>query len=407
MTRPTTLAGWLAYLETLHPKSIALGLDRVREVAARLPLALDCPVITVSGTNGKGSTCAMLEAILSAAGYRVGSYTSPHLRRYNERVRIGRDFVTDGDLLTAFDVIEDARVGGAGGAETPLTYFEFGTLAALWLFARGKFDVLVLEVGLGGRLDAVNLIDADVAVVTSIDLDHMDYLGPTREDIAREKSGHFSAVSTGRLRRARSANNAHRGRERTRRTAAPCRPRVRFRRRGHAVAVSWPERRALWFAGTRSTRCVPIRERGRCVDGARRVARSSPGAHGRDSRRTRVGSNCPADFKCSPGVRRSCSTLRTTRTLRAPSLHRSEQWDFIRKRSPSSECTRTRTSVPSSTHEKPSRPLVCRWIAGRARRAVADDRRKASGGRRCASGDSRVRFGRFRVSRGMRCCIRR
>jgi len=191
MTRPTTLAGWLAYLETLHPKSIALGLDRVREVAARLPLAFDCPVITVSGTNGKGSTCAMLEAILSAAGYRVGSYTSPHLRRYNERVRIGRDFVTDDDLLTAFDVIEDARVGGAGGAETPLTYFEFGTLAALWLFARAKVDVLVLEVGLGGRLDAVNLIDADVAVVTSIDFDHMDYLGPTREDIAREKAGIF------------------------------------------------------------------------------------------------------------------------------------------------------------------------------------------------------------------------
>src|SRR5690349_2294435 len=191
MTRPTTLAGWLAYLETLHPKAIALGLDRVREVARRLPLAFAGPVITVSGTNGKGSTCAMLEAILGAAGYRVGSYTSPHLRRYNERVRIGRDFVSDDDLLTAFEAVEDARIVGAPGEATPLTYFEFGTLAALWLFAREKLDALVLEVGLGGRLDAVNLMDADVAVVTSIDLDHMDYLGPTREDIGREKAGIF------------------------------------------------------------------------------------------------------------------------------------------------------------------------------------------------------------------------
>ena len=191
MTRPTTLAGWLAYLETLHPKSIALGLDRVRDVARRLPLALACPVITVAGTNGKGSTCAMLEAILRAAGYRVGVYTSPHLRRYHERVRIAGDFASDSDLLTAFDAVEDARVGDAGNGATPLTYFEFGTLAALWLFARAKLDALVLEVGLGGRLDAVNLIDADVAVVTSVDLDHMDYLGPTRDDIGREKAGVF------------------------------------------------------------------------------------------------------------------------------------------------------------------------------------------------------------------------
>ena len=192
MTRPTTLAGWLAYLETLHPKSIALGLERVRDVAARLPLALDCPTITVGGTNGKGSTCAMLEAMLRAAGYRVGVYTSPHLRRYNERVRIAGELASDADLLTAFDAVERARVGG-GDDPTPLTYFEFGTLAALWLFARAGLDALVLEVGLGGRLDAVNLIDADVAVVTSVDLDHMDYLGPTREDIGREKAGIFRA----------------------------------------------------------------------------------------------------------------------------------------------------------------------------------------------------------------------
>jgi dihydrofolate synthase/folylpolyglutamate synthase len=192
MTPPTTLAGWLAYLETLHPKLIAMGLERVRDVGSRLPLTPACPVITVTGTNGKGSTCAMLEAILRCGGYRVGLYTSPHLERYNERVRIAGEIVSDDDLLAAFDAVEAARIGGANDA-TPLTYFEFGTLAALWLFAREKLDVVVLEVGLGGRLDAVNLIDADVAVVTSVDLDHMDYLGPTREDIGREKAGIFRA----------------------------------------------------------------------------------------------------------------------------------------------------------------------------------------------------------------------
>jgi dihydrofolate synthase/folylpolyglutamate synthase len=187
MTRPTTLAGWLAYLETLHPKAIAMGLARVREVAQRLPLARACPVVTVTGTNGKGSTCALLDAMLAAAGYRVGLYMSPHLTRYNERVRIAQREASDDALVEAFHAVEDARAEAA----IPLTYFEFGTLAAFWLFAREKLDALVLEVGLGGRLDAVNLVDADVAVVTSVDLDHMDYLGPTREDIGREKAGVF------------------------------------------------------------------------------------------------------------------------------------------------------------------------------------------------------------------------
>jgi dihydrofolate synthase/folylpolyglutamate synthase len=195
MSRPTTLAAWLAYLETLHPKAIALGLDRVRAVAARLPVALGCPVVTVTGTNGKGSTSAFAASILGCAGYRAGLYLSPHLARYNERVRIaGRD-ATDDELLAAFAAVEDARTAtaGADGAPVPLTYFEFGTLAALWLFARARLDAVVLEVGLGGRLDAVNIVDADVAVVTSVDLDHMDYLGPTREDIGREKAGIFRA----------------------------------------------------------------------------------------------------------------------------------------------------------------------------------------------------------------------
>ena len=188
--RPADLAGWLAYLETLHPKAIEMGLARVREVYGRLDAPIACPTITVSGTNGKGSTCALLDATLRCAGYRVGLYTSPHLLRYNERVRVAGIDASDADLVTALNAIEDARTSGT---PIPLTYFEFGTLAALWLFARAKLDVQVLEVGLGGRLDAVNIVDADVAIVTSVDLDHQDYLGPTRESIGREKSGIFRA----------------------------------------------------------------------------------------------------------------------------------------------------------------------------------------------------------------------
>lgn len=180
---PTSLADWLVYLESLHPNSIALGLDRVNEVNARLQLAPTFVIITVGGTNGKGSTCAMLESILGIAGYATGLYTSPHLLRYNERVRIGREAVDDASLCAAFQAVEAAR-----GA-TPLTYFEFGTLAAVWLFVARKVDVAILEVGLGGRLDAVNVFDADCAIVTSIALDHTEYLGSTREAIGTEKAG--------------------------------------------------------------------------------------------------------------------------------------------------------------------------------------------------------------------------
>jgi dihydrofolate synthase/folylpolyglutamate synthase len=187
MNRPATLAAWLAHLETLHPKAIALGLERVAAVHSRMRLALDCTVVTVTGTNGKGSTCAILESVLRRAGYRTGLYTSPHLSRYNERVRIGGQPQDDAALVAAFAAVEDAR------GDIPLTYFEYGTLAALHAFARAGLDAAILEVGLGGRLDAVNVIAADVAVVTSIDLDHMDYLGPTRADIAREKAGIFRA----------------------------------------------------------------------------------------------------------------------------------------------------------------------------------------------------------------------
>ena len=193
VNRPLSLAAWLAYLETLHPKSIAMGLARVREVYARLDARCTAPVFTVGGTNGKGSTCAMLESILRCAGFSAGVYTSPHLLQYNERVRLCGRIATDDELLAAFNAVEDARLLSldAEGAPILLTYFEFGTLAALWLFARAGLDVLILEVGLGGRLDAVNLIDADVAVITSVDFDHMDYLGSTRDAIGFEKAGIF------------------------------------------------------------------------------------------------------------------------------------------------------------------------------------------------------------------------
>jgi dihydrofolate synthase/folylpolyglutamate synthase len=184
-----TLVEWLAYQEHVNPHSVELGLDRVREVWQRMGAPAPAGrVITVGGTNGKGSTVALLEAMLMAAGLRVGSFTSPHLLDYNERVRIDGANAHDAALIASFERIEAARGAGPGEA-VPLTYFEFGTLAALDLFARAGLDVAILEVGLGGRLDAVNIIDADVAIVTTVDLDHMDWLGPDRDSIGREKAG--------------------------------------------------------------------------------------------------------------------------------------------------------------------------------------------------------------------------
>jgi dihydrofolate synthase/folylpolyglutamate synthase len=182
--KPTTLAEWLEYQNRVNVHSIELGLDRVGEVWQRMGAPCPAPcVITVAGTNGKGSTVALLEAMLAAAGRRVGAFTSPHLLVYNERIRIDGALVDDAALIAAFERIELAR------GELPLTYFEFGALAALDLFARAGVDVAVLEVGLGGRLDAVNIIDADVAVITTVDLDHMEWLGPDRDSIGREKAG--------------------------------------------------------------------------------------------------------------------------------------------------------------------------------------------------------------------------
>jgi dihydrofolate synthase/folylpolyglutamate synthase len=180
-----TLADWLAHIERIHPRSIDMGLERTQRVRQALGLHPAFPLITVGGTNGKGSACAMLEAILHHAGYKVGCYTSPHLLRYNERVRIARVEADDIALARAFAAVEQTR------GDTPLTYFEFGTLAALWLFAQEAVDVAILEVGLGGRLDAVNAFDADCALVMSVALDHVEYLGDTREAIAYEKAGIF------------------------------------------------------------------------------------------------------------------------------------------------------------------------------------------------------------------------
>ncbi|MBC5784394.1 bifunctional tetrahydrofolate synthase/dihydrofolate synthase [Ramlibacter sp. USB13] len=177
------LGEWLAHCERLHPKTIDMGLARVHEVAQRLQLRFDCPVVTVAGTNGKGSTCAMLEAIALQAGYRTGVYTSPHLVHFEERCRIAGEIVQPGALVPHFERVEAARQG------VTLTYFEFTTLAILSLMAASALDVAILEVGLGGRLDAVNAIDTDCAILTSIDLDHMEYLGPDRESIGREKAG--------------------------------------------------------------------------------------------------------------------------------------------------------------------------------------------------------------------------
>ncbi|SDV47666.1 bifunctional tetrahydrofolate synthase/dihydrofolate synthase [Chitinasiproducens palmae] len=191
MIRFDTLDAWLAHLETAHPVGIDMGLARISRVRDALGIAFDCPVFIVGGTNGKGSTCAFLEAILYAAGYRVGCHTSPHLLQFNERARIDGASVDDAALLEQFEAVEAARAG----LDEPvtLTYFEFTTLAIMRLFQHSGLDAVILEVGLGGRLDAMNILDADCAIVTSIDIDHTQYLGDTREAIGLEKAGIFRA----------------------------------------------------------------------------------------------------------------------------------------------------------------------------------------------------------------------
>ncbi|MYN19748.1 bifunctional tetrahydrofolate synthase/dihydrofolate synthase [Rugamonas sp. FT107W] len=188
---PTTLPAWLALLESRHAETVInMGLDRVLAVKERLKLAFSCPVIMVAGTNGKGSTCAMLESVLMRAGYKVGLYIKPHFLDFNERARVNGELASDDVLVAAFNAVEAVR------GDTPLTYFEFTTLAIMHLLSGAGMDVVILEVGLGGRLDAVNIVDADVSIVTSVDIDHTDYLGDTREAIGFEKAGIFRAGKT-------------------------------------------------------------------------------------------------------------------------------------------------------------------------------------------------------------------
>jgi len=185
-----SLFQWLDYIESLHTQTIDMGLERVGIVSKRLGVHFDCPVIIVGGTNGKGSTCTMLQSILMRAGYRVGLYTSPHIHHFNERACINGDELPDEAFLSGFNAVETAR------RTTELTYFEFTTLAILYQFANAGLDAVILEVGLGGRLDAVNVIDADVAIVTNIGIDHTDYLGDTRELIGHEKAGIYRSGRT-------------------------------------------------------------------------------------------------------------------------------------------------------------------------------------------------------------------
>jgi dihydrofolate synthase/folylpolyglutamate synthase len=182
MTSPTTLAEWLAHCERLHPKQIDMTLSRTKTLIERLGLKFTMPVISVAGTNGKGSTCAMLEAMVLAAGYKVGAYIKPHLVHFEERCRLNGVMVTADDLIPHFEAVESAR------GDIALTYFEFTTLVIMRTLATAPVDLVILEVGLGGRLDAVNAVDADVSVITSIDIDHVEYLGPDRESIGREKA---------------------------------------------------------------------------------------------------------------------------------------------------------------------------------------------------------------------------
>lgn len=183
--RFTRLADWLRWQESLHPAAVALGLERVRIASARLGAVPAPIVITVGGTNGKGSCVAFLDAILRAAGYRVGCYTSPHLVRYNERITVDGAETSDDDLVAAFQRVDDAR------GDEQLTYFEFGTLAAFDILSRARLDAAVLEVGLGGRLDAVNVVDPDVSLITTVDIDHAEWLGEDRDAIGAEKAGIF------------------------------------------------------------------------------------------------------------------------------------------------------------------------------------------------------------------------
>ncbi len=233
-----TLVEWLTLLESRHFKAIDLGLDRVAAVKQRLDIQFKCPVIVVGGTNGKGSTCAMLEAILERAGYRVGLYIKPHFLHFNERARIRGECASDEALMASFEAVEAKR------GDISLTYFEFTTLAIVHLFAQMDLDVVILEVGLGGRLDAVNVFDGDVSIVTSIDIDHTDYLGDTREKIGFEKAGIFRAGKTAICGDPMPPQSLIDHAESNRRRTLAVRPRLQLFRRQAAVELRRSQRNA-------------------------------------------------------------------------------------------------------------------------------------------------------------------
>ena len=213
-----------------------MGLGRISQVRDAMQLSFACPVITVGGTNGKGSTCAILESILLRAGFTVGCHTSPHLLTFNERARVNGEMASDAELLPHFEAVEAARLSLA--EPVSLTYFEFTTLAIMSLFASRGLDAVIFEVGLGGRLDAVNILDTDCAIITSIDIDHTEYLGDTREKIALRESGHFPPGQAGDLRRSGAAAIADRPRGKDRRRIVAIRPRFPLRRRRRAASDS-------------------------------------------------------------------------------------------------------------------------------------------------------------------------
>ena len=268
-----TLAGWLAWQETVHPVEMDLGLARTRLVHEALGYGAPppFPIVTVAGTNGKGSTVAFVQSLLTASGARTGSYTSPHLVHYNERIRIDGEPVEDSAIMAAFDRIDRARGG------ITLTYFEFGTLAAIDVFRSAAVDAAVLEVGIGGRLDAVNLFDADVAVVTPIDIDHVRWLGSDRESIGREKAGVFRPGRPAVIADRAPPTSLEAAAEGIGAPLSSPRARLRCRARGIRVDLARVRPAARRAAASSSRWALSTRQRGLRRHGARRH-RASPGA---------------------------------------------------------------------------------------------------------------------------------
>jgi dihydrofolate synthase/folylpolyglutamate synthase len=349
-----SLDGWLEYISGLHYKAMDLGLERVgkvRDALGRIEGESSAPVvISVGGTNGKGSTCAMLEAILLASGYRVGLYTSPHLLRYTERVRIQGEEIAPDKLVAAFAEVEAAR---KRADNVSLTYFEFGTLAAWQIFASSKLDVVILEVGLGGRLDAVNAFEPDCSVITSVDIDHVEFLGSTREAIGLEKAGIF-----------RSGKPAV--------VADPVPPKSLL---DHAASIGADLRligRDFGYQGDRQQWGYwgrGVKRPGMAfpaLRGANQLLNASAALAALDSLRERIPVAMGGVRSCREGLP-SFSMWRTTRMQR-PCLPRiCRTWDSFRRHMACSACWRTRTSRASANASRTRyRSGISRRYRGRA-----------------------------------------